>query len=269
MTKVDEPDGGLHTAFLKPRHSAAILRVEHLTPTITRLVIQDSYVATHAAAGQFVNLYTQDSARMMPRPFGVAGIEDDTFSVIFAIVGSGTRDFSLLEAGDRIDVLGPLGHGFDMSGERTFLLVGGGLGIPPLLYAAQQIHDSPSAQAAVALFGYRDTHFADVFASEQCDKVLSIDEREGNVITLLDRVIDSDPQNVENFSILSCGPHPMMKAVAQWASTRGIPAQLSLEARMGCGFGTCVVCVQDTVDGRKKVCLDGPVFTAENLGWAV
>ncbi|MCI1643642.1 MAG: dihydroorotate dehydrogenase electron transfer subunit [Bifidobacterium crudilactis] len=269
MTKVDEPDGSLHTAFLKPRHSAAILRVEHLTPTITRLVIQDSYVATYAAAGQFVNLYTQDSARMMPRPFGVAGIEDDTFSVIFAIVGSGTRDFSLLEAGDRIDVLGPLGHGFDMSGERTFLLVGGGLGIPPLLYAAQQIHDSPSAQAAVALFGYRDTRFADALAAELCDKVLSIDEREGNVITLLDRVIDSDPQNVENFSILSCGPHPMMKAVAQWASTRGIPAQLSLEARMGCGFGTCVVCVQDTVDGRKKVCLDGPVFTAENLGWAV
>jgi hypothetical protein len=85
-----------------------------------------------------------------------------------------------------------------------FLLVGGGLGIPPLLYAAQQIHDSPSAQGAVALFGYRDTHFADVFAAEQCDKVLSIDEREGNVITLLDRVIDSDPQNVESIQ------HPLL-----------------------------------------------------------
>lgn len=269
MKQTDDKRGARSAAFRKPRHNSEILHVEHFTSSITRMVIRDPYVAEHATAGQFVNLYTHDSARMMPRPFGVAGVEGDTFSVVFAVVGSGTRDFSMLDAGDRIDVLGPLGNGYDLTGDRTFMLVGGGLGIPPLLYAAQQLRESATATDAVALFGYRDVRFADALAARQCGQVFSVDESEGNVITLLDRVIGSDEHAAGECTILSCGPHPMMKAVAQWASVRGIPTQLSLEARMGCGFGTCVVCVQDTVEGRKKVCLDGPVFSAEELGWAV
>jgi dihydroorotate dehydrogenase electron transfer subunit len=282
MKHIEEVGSHRGMTYLKPRHSAEVLQVEHMTPEITRLVIHDPYVAAKAGAGQFVNLYTHDSARMMPRPFGIAGVEGDTFSLIFAVVGSGTRDFSMLEAGDRVDVLGPLGTGFDLSGDRRFLLVGGGLGIPPLLHAAQRIREAKPAQQATALFGYRDIHFADSLATEQCESVHSIDESEGNVITLLDRVIDlhQDSQHgnhqpngqygtEETYTVLSCGPHAMIRAVAHWASTRGIPTQLSLEARMGCGFGTCVVCVQDTKEGRKKVCLDGPVFTAEDLGWAV
>ena len=88
------------------------------------------------------------------------------------------------------------------------------------------------------------------------------------MVDLLNQIEDSI--NVDGLTtvILSCGPTPMMKAVASWAQSRGIGCQLSLEERMGCGYGTCVVCVVDTLEGRKKVCADGPVFTAEELGWA-
>ncbi|MCH4160156.1 MAG: dihydroorotate dehydrogenase electron transfer subunit [Bifidobacterium sp.] len=256
--------------FLKPRHPAEVLEIASMAPGIIRLVIRDPYVAAHAAAGQFINVYTSDSARMMPRPFGISGIQGDMCSLIFAIVGSGTADFSQLKVGQFIDILGPLGKGFDITLEKQYLLVGGGLGIPPLLFAAQQIQQSNNLQnSAVALFGYRDSHFANALAAQHCADVLSIDDSEGNVITLLNRLMTSSEFSNADLMVLSCGPHPMMKAVAHWASAHGIPSQLSLEARMGCGFGTCVVCVQDTIAGRKKVCVDGPVFSAEDLGWAV
>jgi dihydroorotate dehydrogenase electron transfer subunit len=268
---VHADDGG---AFLMPRHSAKILSVRELARGITQLVLEDAYVARHAAAGQFINLYTKDPTRMMPRPFGVSAVEGDAITLIFAVVGSGTLDFSRLRAGDSIDVLGPLGRGFDMSRSARYVLVGGGLGIPPLLYAAQQLMARSDADS-LALLGYRDIRYADSIASRYCDAVRSIDESEGNVITLLNRHLgglDGDEcgegKSGETI-ILSCGPHPMMKAVAQWASAHAIPSQLSLEARMGCGFGSCVACVEDTVEGRKKVCMDGPVFTADELGWAV
>ena len=99
------------------------------------------------------------------------------------------------------------------------------------------------------------------------DKVYSIDESEGNVITLLDRIEDELLGGELKPVILTCGPLPMMKAVAAWAAKRDMACQLSLEQRMGCGYGTCVLCTVDTLDGRLKVCSDGPVFTRERLGW--
>ena len=94
-------------------------------------------------------------------------------------------------------------------------------------------------------------------------------DAEGNVVDLLNKLEQGDDLKAYDRKpiILSCGPLPMMKAVADWAAERGIPAQLSMEQRMGCGYGTCVLCTIDTVDGRLKVCSDGPVFTREQLGW--
>ena len=94
-------------------------------------------------------------------------------------------------------------------------------------------------------------------------------ESEGNVITLLDRMESQGELAAGGLEpvVLSCGPLPMMKAVALWTTARGIECQLSMEQRMGCGYGTCVTCVVDTVAGRSKVCSDGPVFTAQQLGW--
>ena len=162
----------------------------------------------------------------------------------------------------------PLGRGFNLKEDANYILVGGGLGVPPLIYAAQKLaeHD---ASFATAVFGYRNDHFAEEYVSRYADWSWSIDDAEGNVVDLLNKLEQGDDLKAYDRKpiILSCGPLPMMKAVADWAAERGIPAQLSMEQRMGCGYGTCVLCTVDTAEGRLKVCSDGPVFTREQLGW--
>lgn len=254
--------------FLPTRRPALVLEKKQLDDGVFSLTVQDSYMATHAHAGQFANLYLRDLSRMLPRPMGVASIHGDAVQFIFAVVGEGTQQLSGLQSGDHVDVLGPLGKGFDIREGRHYLLAGGGLGVPPLIRAAQEIQSVAGARST-AVFGYRRNHFADAIVDEYAERTLSIDESEGNVIDLLNQWKDDataagEPTDVE---ILSCGPNAMMQAVAHWAKEHGIASQLSLEARMGCGYGTCVVCVTPTVDGLKKVCLDGPVFTAQQLGW--
>ena len=236
--------------FFPPRHNVEITQVTELTDRVMRLTFRDPFIASHAKPAQFVNLFTHDDFMLMPRPFGVSEVDGDEVSVIFAVVGHGTEQLAGLQAGDTVDVLGPLGRGFNLKEDANYILVGGGLGVPPLIYAAQKLaeHD---ASFATAVFGYRNDH------------------SEGNVVDLLNKLEQGDDLKAYDRKpiILSCGPLPMMKAVADWAAERGIPAQLSMEQRMGCGYGTCVLCTIDTVDGRLKVCSDGPVFTREQLGW--
>ena len=214
--------------FFPPRHNVEITQVTELTDRVMRLTFRDPFIASHAKPAQCVNLFTHDDFMLMPRPFGVSEVDGDEVSVIFAVVGHGTEQLAGLQAGDTVDVLGPLGRGFNLKEDANYILVGGGLGVPPLIYAAQKLaeHD---ASFATAVFGYRNDHFAEEYVSRYADWSWSIDDAEGN--------------------------------------ERGIPAQLSMEQRMGCGYGTCVLCTIDTVDGRRKVCSDGPVFTREQLGW--
>ena len=254
--------------FFPSRHEVEVVDNQELTDGVYRLTFRDEYIASHAKPAQFVDVYSNDPSKLMPRPFGVSEVRDDLVSVIFAVVGKGTQAFSRLHAGDRIDVLGPLGRGFNLKEDANYILVGGGLGVPPLIYAAQKLaeHD---ASFATAVFGYRNDHFAEEYVSRYADWSWSIDDAEGNVVDLLNKLEQGDDLKAYDRKpiILSCGPLPMMKAVADWAAERGIPAQLSMEQRMGCGYGTCVLCTIDTVDGRLKVCSDGPVFTREQLGW--
>ncbi|KAA8818189.1 dihydroorotate dehydrogenase electron transfer subunit [Bifidobacterium vespertilionis] len=252
--------------FFPPRHPVEITDVAELTAGVVRLTFRDPYIAANARPAQFVDLFSPDPLKPMPRPLGVSEVEGDLVSVIFAVIGKGTADLAALEAGDMIDVLGPLGRPFNVKAPGHYVLVGGGLGVPPLIHAAQRLAGRDDV-TCTAVFGYRNDHFADRFVGRYADTTLSIDESEGNVITLLDRNEDALLGSAGDVTILSCGPLPMMKAVASWAAKRDLPCQLSMEQRMGCGYGTCVLCTVDTTDGRLKVCSDGPVFTREQLGW--
>lgn len=239
-----------------------------LADGIARLTIRDAYIARTARPGQFVNLYTHDAQRLAPRPFGVADVDGDCFHLIFALVGRGTREFSAMGSGDSVDVLGPLGNGFDVSEPADYVLVGGGLGVPPLLRAAQELRNVDGAHS-IAMLGYRNVHFADALMGEFADALMSIDESEGNVITLLDRWA-ATRDAARPTAILTCGPMGMMRAVSAWAAARRLPVQASLESRMGCGWGTCVTCTVRTREGLMKTCLDGPVFrTADLVEWEV
>lgn len=252
--------------FFPSRHEVEIVDNRELTDGVYRLTFRDGYIASHARPAQFVDVYSNDPSKLMPRPFGVSEINGDEVSLMFAVVGKGTAEFAALRPGDSIRVLGPLGNSFNITEKANYVLVAGGLGVPPLVCAAQAVADSQES-TSTAVFGYRNVRFGDEYVGKYADKVYSIDETEGNVITLLDRIEDELLNGELKPVILSCGPLPMMKAVAEWAAKRGIEAQLSLEQRMGCGYGTCVLCTVDTTEGRLKVCSDGPVFTRERLGW--
>ena len=234
--------------FFPPRHNVEITQVAELTDRVMRLTFRDPFIVSHAKPAQFVNLFTHDDFMLMPRPFGVSEVNGDEVSVIFAVVGHGTEQLAQLQAGDTVDVLGPLGRGFNLKEDANYILVGGGLGVPPLIYAAQRLaeHD---ASFATAVFGYRNDHFAEEYVSRYADWSWSIDDAEGNVVDLLNKLEQDDDLKAYDRKpiILSCGPLPMMKAVAAWAAERDIPAQLSMEQRMGCGYGTCVLCTIDTV----------------------
>ncbi|NEG69163.1 dihydroorotate dehydrogenase electron transfer subunit [Bifidobacterium choloepi] len=258
--------------FQPGRRTVEVVDHRQLADAVHRLTFRDTYIAQNARPAQFVNLYAGNPLHIMPRPFGVADVDGDLVSVVFAVVGEGTREFARLRAGDHVDVLGPLGRPFRLERPSHYLLVGGGLGVPPLINAAQKLAARDDA-AVTAVLGYRDVHFADEFFTQFGIGVHSIDETDGNVVTVLERLAadgmfdGGTDENGRRFEILSCGPLPMMKAVAQWAARHGFATQFSMEQRMGCGYGTCVVCTIDTAIGRLKVCSDGPVFTGTQLGW--
>lgn len=254
--------------YFPPRHAVEVTQVRELTAGVVRLTFRDPFIASHAKPAQFVNLFTHDDFMLMPRPFGVSEVEGDEVSVIFAVVGHGTEELSRLEPGQSVDVLGPLGRGFNIKQDANYILVAGGLGVPPLILTAQKLAAAAGSRAT-AVFGYRNDHFGEEFVSRYTDRSYSIDEAEGNVIDLLNRLESNGELNIDGLDsvILTCGPLPMMKAVSAWASERHMPTQVSMEQRMGCGYGTCVLCTVDTTEGRLKVCSDGPVFTNVQLGW--
>lgn len=247
------------------RRTDLVTGIEALGQNIWRMTIEDPYAAGRAHPGSFVNLYARDRMNLLPRPLGISRVlEDSQIEVIFGVVGQGTLGFSKLCSGDTIDLLGPLGSGFDLNSPARYLLVGGGLGVPPLIRAAQVLQPRTDTEST-ALLGYRNQPFADRIMGPLVDDFHSITQDQGDVITLLDNQAGRiDPTET---IILTCGPVSMMEAVASWAAKRSIPAQCCMEARMGCGYGTCVACVVDTTEGRLKVCKDGPVFPAENLIW--
>lgn len=196
--------------FFPSRHEVEVVDNQELTDGVYRLTFRDEYIASHARPAQFVDVYSNDPSKLMPRPFGVCETNGDEVSLMFAVVGKGTAEFAQLKPGDTIRVMGPLGNSFKTKEPANYVLVAGGLGVPPLVCAAQHIAGVEGA-ASTAVFGYRNVHFGDEYVGKYVDKVYSIDESEGNVITLLDRIEGELLGGELKPVILTCGPLPMMK----------------------------------------------------------
>ncbi len=241
-----------------------LVRKEKLTDSVYDFTVLCPEMAEKTKAGQFLHVLCGGDAYLR-RPISVCEVIDKkSIRFIFSVRGIGTDALSQKNVGDKIDILGPLGNGFDTDTEDSrVLLVGGGIGIFPLLELAKTF-----GKRASVLLGFRsksEMMMTDEFARYVDNVFVATDDGscgyKGFVTGLLKNITDSNEVN----RIFVCGPTPMMKAVSEIAVDKNIPTQVSLEERMGCGIGACVTCVCKINGQRKRVCKDGPVFNASEV----
>ncbi len=245
-----------------------ILEIQrHANASVLMTVIPaDGSMLPSIAPGQFVNIKVPDTDGVfLRRPISVCDVEENRLYLYIKPAGKGTMSLCSLKQGDEFDVLLPLGNSFTVAGEAgRFLLVGGGVGIAPLLYLGRVLR-SKGSKVEFLLGGASkaDLEMADEFARYGDVHVTTVDGSMGVRGFVTDHsVISSDFD-----AIYSCGPTPMMKAVANVARSRDIHMEASLENHMACGLGACLCCVENTKDGHRCVCTDGPVFNIKDLNW--
>ena len=235
-----------------------VISTERLTPTVFRTVFAGD-VSEITAPGQFVNI--KIDGLYLRRPISVCDLEADRLTLVYRTVGKGTGRLSQSENGDVFDILTGLGNGYDLSaaGEKP-LLIGGGVGIPPLFWAAKKLREKGLPVHAVLGFSSSDDVFlVDEFRDAGADvTVTTVDGSLG----VRGFVTDALPDGCSYF--YACGPGPMLKAVYRATACDG---EFSLEERMGCGFGACMGCSIMTASGPKRICRDGPVFRKSEIIW--
>ena len=250
---------------------AVIMKKELLADGIVSMWLQQPEMSEVAKAGQFVSVYCNSQSRLLPRPISICEIdkENSMLRLVYRIAGEGTKEISKLSIEDTIEIMGPLGNGFTLQ-ENSAILIGGGIGIPPMLELAKELKKEIGCKLMIVL-GYRneDTFLLHEFESYG---TVYVSTEDGSIGTK-GNVIDAIKENqIEADMIYACGPTPMLKGVKQYALEHGIEAQISMEERMACGIGACLACVckSKEVDSHshvtnKRVCKDGPVFNVREV----
>lgn len=287
---------------------ALVVTQHQIAATYFQLTIHAPQICATARAGQFVHLLPRpkglQSDPLLRRAFSIASVDGPNFNIIYRAGGRGTKAMSQWEAGDIVDILGPLGHAFAPLG-RSSLLVGGGVGVPPLAFLAAQ--RNPVTQSAIALLGARSE--ADVLCREEFSQSatpyeIATDDgsvgHHGFVIDLLNKHLEEACRNLDRgrsnayiehsdaaaLQVFACGPLPMLNAVAQSCAHFRIPCQVSLEEAMPCGVGVCNGCVVPVLNSPiiaagqdeeqltreeysryRRLCIDGPMLWAHEVDW--
>ncbi len=252
---------------MKVKETAKVVGQVQLAQGIFALILETNIV-DYAAPGQFINIFSNDGSKLLPRPISICEINKDygTIKVVYRVVGAGTKEFSQLTIGDDVEVMGPLGNGFPLE-EGKAIVVGGGIGVPPMYELAKQLPGD-----VIAVMGYRDD---DLFLTEDFTDVASdliIATDDGSVGTH-GTVVDAIKENELDADVIyACGPKPMLRAVAKYAAEHDIKCYVSMEERMACGVGACLGCVCQSTEkddhshvNNKRVCKDGPVFLSTEV----
>lgn len=248
---------------------ARVIEQQSIGTGIFSMWLKVGSIAKAAKPGQFISLYCKEGSRLLPRPISICEIEKEkeALRIVYRVAGKGTEEFSNYQAGDRVEILGPLGNGFPMTDKKAFL-IGGGIGIPPMLELAKQLN----CEKEIVL-GYRD----ELFLNEELSKhgAVTIATENGSAGckgNVLDAIRE---QGLTAEVIFACGPTPMLRAIKTYAQENGIEAWISLEERMACGIGACLACVckskevdEHTHVHNKRICKDGPVFRAEEVDFS-
>ncbi len=245
------------------------------TPYALELTLEVGQMVRNST-GEFVHIRCGEGL-LLRRPISVctsqvgSGDAPDQITIIFEARGKGTTWLTQREEGETLDVMGLLGNVYQTSAPGRYLLVGGGIGIPPLLGTAQHIFQT-TGEKSTAILGFRskDREMLLKEFGAVCDQVLvATDDGTSGYHGFVDAVLKEHLTQDKNYAgVLACGPTPMLKNTVAVAKDFAIPSQVSMEERMGCGVGACLVCACDKKDGtRAHVCKDGPVFWGEEMDW--
>ena len=255
----------------RKKETALVVSQEQLADNIFSMWIQTEAAAS-AKPGQFISMYTNDGTKLLPRPISICEIDkvNGRLRVVYRVTGekTGTKEFSEMKAGDTIPVVGPLGNGFPLEkaeGKKAFLM-GGGIGVPPILELAKQLNCEKQI-----VVGYRDEH---TFLKEQFEAngTLYISTEDGSVGTKGNVMHAIAENNLSADIIYACGPTPMLRAIKNYAEENGIECYISLEERMACGIGACLACTCKSKEkdhhsnvNNKRICKEGPVFLSTEV----
>lgn len=256
--------------FYRQKETATVMRNEEIAPGIFSTVLKCE-ASKYATPGQFIGVYPGDGAHLLMRPISICETrpEEGTLRIAYRVAGSGTDEFSRLKATDTVDILGNLGNGFPLEKAegKCAVLMGGGIGIPPMLGLAQALKGDVHT-----FLGYRDclTFLSDEFMPHSSVYIASEDGSvgcKGNVLTALSECVNLKPD-----VIFACGPMPMLRAIKKYAEENNIEAYISLEERMACGVGACLGCVCKTTKkdehshvNNTRICTEGPVFDSREV----
>ena len=243
-----------------------IITNEPIAPSIYRMIISAPDIAVQAVPGTFVHFgLLGGSEHILRRPISLAGADAaaGTITIIYRVVGAGTDIMAGMGADDTISCLGPLGNGFTLD-DKPAILIGGGVGVAPLLFMAQQRQKKDNLTVIIGGKTADELFWTKFF--DGCHIVTTTDDGSAGHKGVAPSVLAEVIRETGATMIYACGPTPMLRATAKVTEACGVTCEVSLEAYMGCGTGGCLGCVIDGRDGKRyKVCHDGPVFLAEEV----
>jgi dihydroorotate dehydrogenase electron transfer subunit len=246
-----------------------------------RFALEAPCIAHKAIPGQFVNIKLTDAVEpFLRRPFSIHRVGNKNIEILYEVVGPGTEILSKKKPQEYLDVIGPLGTGFSyhllLTDHRLPILVAGGMGVAPLIFLAEKLAEIKNQRAKIKIIVLIGTKTKKQILCENefkklgCDVKIATDDGskgfKGKVTDLL-RDFLRTTNDERRTTIYACGPHPMLKEIANISQKYNILAQISLEEHMACGIGVCLGCVVNTKNGYQRVCKEGPVFAADEIVW--
>lgn len=225
-------------------------------------IVKNPQLSPLATAGQFVHV--QVPGKTLRRPISICEVKGDSLRLVFQVKGEGTEIMSKLPVGSMVDIIAPIGNGFNLEKGKRYCLIGGGIGVPPMLNCAN------NTENPIVISGFRNSSLVilqDDFKKSGAETYLTTDDGTAGIHGFVTDVLK---EKIGEFDeVCACGPMPMLKNIALVCKENKIPCQISLEERMGCGIGACLVCAckikRNGTEQFLHVCKDGPVFNAEEV----